>query len=238
MDTQPSSTEVSSSGEGKRDPEPSSALPTSSGKGTALLALALAGILVGAGAIALVMARTPRANAAVATATVPPPATAPVPRGAPGSPRELPARSPKWSGGVEHVGRRTRVVFFELAAENEITMWTRRVRPVLSVRCVGESTEAYVLTEAAAAIEGNGETNTVSLAFDDAAPQKQTWFPSDDYQALFSPDAIALSRQIAGARTLRFGFTPYNAAPAVAQFDLRGFDAHIGEIAKSCRWKS
>jgi hypothetical protein len=129
------------------------------------------------------------------------------------------------------------VIFFELVADNEISMWTRRVRPVLSVRCVGGSTEAYVLTEAAAAMEENRGTHTVSLAFDGGAPQKQAWFPSDDYQALFSPDAVALAREIAGARTLRFGFTPYNGAPAVAQFDVRGFDAHIGELAKHCRWK-
>jgi hypothetical protein len=208
------------------------------GKGIAVLAVA--GVLMGAGAVALVMARAPRATETPSPTTVDPRASAPVIRSIPAVPSESTptSPSPNWSGGVERVGRRTHIVFFELAAENEISMWTRRVRPVLSVRCVGGSTEVYVLTEAAASLEENRETHTVSLAFDADEPLKEAWFPSDDYQALFSPDAVTLARRIAAARTLRFGFTPYNAAPAVARFNVRGFDAHIGEIAKSCRWKS
>jgi hypothetical protein len=138
---------------------------------------------------------------------------------------------------VERFGRRARVTYFELSAENEVAVWSRRVRPVLSVRCVEGSTEAYVLTESAAAMEENKGSHTVSLAFDAGAQQKEAWFPSDDYQALFSPDAVTLARQIAGARTLRFGFTPYGAAYAVAEFDVRGFDSLIHDIARSCRWK-
>jgi hypothetical protein len=40
--------------------------------------------------------------------------------------------------------------------------------------------------------------------------------------------------QIAASRTLRVGFTPYNAAPVAIEFDVRGFDDLIGIVAKTC----
>ena len=47
-------------------------------------------------------------------------------------------------------------------------------------------------------------------------------------------EGAAFANQIATARTMRFGFTPYNAKPVVIEFDVRGFDDLIGLVAKTC----
>jgi hypothetical protein len=140
-------------------------------------------------------------------------------------------------GGVINAGTKYREVQYELAAENEISTWARRVRPVLTVRCANGAGEVFVLTESAAAMEGDDGRHTVSVAFDGTPGHSEQWIASDDYAGLFAPDAVDAARRIARARTLRFGFTPYNGSPTVADFDVRGFDAVLDGLARSCRWK-
>jgi hypothetical protein len=152
----------------------------------------------------------------------------------PGSPA-----ASKWTGskkpGWATDGSRT--ITFELAAENDVPVWVKGVRPVLGVRCLGGSTEVFVITEWAASIEGNTGYHTVRVGFDGGADVEQHWFDSSDYQSLFAPNGEALARQIARSKRLRFEFTPYNAAPVVVDFDVHGFDQFVDSIAKVCRWK-
>lgn len=128
-------------------------------------------------------------------------------------------------------------VTFELRAENYVLVWRKRVRPVLGVRCLSGNTDVYVLTDWAASIEPEADRHAVRIGFDSEARSDERWLDSTDYQALFAPDGVALARRIASARTMRFGFTPYNAAPVVAEFDVRGFDALVGSVGRSCKWK-
>lgn len=223
-------------------PGPSSAVsaPQSSGVGGAIAFAAAAAILIGAVAVAFVVARSPREPAASTAAGAS--AKTAASRSAAATPSAVDAApprvtGPKWTGGVERSGRKTHSIYYELEAENEVSMFTRTVRPVLSVRCVSGRTEAYVLTESAAVIEAEKGTHTVTIAFDGGSAETQKWFASDDYQALFSPEAAAFAKRIARAQRLRFGFMPYNGPPANVEFDVRGFDVVIGHVAKSCRWK-
>jgi hypothetical protein len=147
------------------------------------------------------------------------------------------APPPRWSGGVLNAGTRDRSVAYELPANNEVSMWTKRVRPVLCVRCVEGSTEVFVFTDAAAAFEGEARVHTVLIGFDDAPAVPERWYASEGYDALFSPEAIPLARRIAAARRFTFGFTPYNASPVQVQFDVSGFDALAAHIARECRWR-
>ena len=39
------------------------------------------------------------------------------------------------------------------------------------------------------------------------------------------------------AQTLRFGYTPHNAEPVEARFEVRGLAELIGPVAKDCGWK-
>jgi hypothetical protein len=36
---------------------------------------------------------------------------------------------------------------------------------------------------------------------------------------------------------MRFGFTPYNATPVTADFNVQGFDRLAGLVASTCGWR-
>lgn len=144
--------------------------------------------------------------------------------------------APKWTGGLQNSWSKHPSAAYELTAENQVALLAKRVRPVLTVRCEAGRTEVFVLTESAAVIEGDDGKHTVRVGFDGGADVTQRWLASADYDALFSPDPVRLAQQIAGSRSMRFGFAPYGAAPVVAQFDVEGFETLLGTIAKTCRW--
>jgi hypothetical protein len=144
---------------------------------------------------------------------------------------------PKWTGGLHNAWSKHPSAAYELTAENHVALMAKRVRPVLTVRCESGRTEVFVLTESAAVIEGDDGKHTVKVGFDGTADLTQRWLASADYDALFAPDPVRLAQQIAASRSMRFGFTPYGAAPVVAQFDVSGFDTLIRTVAKACRWQ-
>lgn len=182
-------------------------------------------------------------NAPSADRAVPARAATPAPGGSRfGPPAAAPALmnepvTPKWTGGLQNAWSKHPSAAYELIAENQVALLAKRVRPVLTVRCEAGRTEVFVLTESAAVIEGDDGKHTVRVGFDAGSDLTQRWMASADYDALFAPDAVRLAQQIANARTMRFAFTPYGAVPAVARFDVGGFDTLIGTIAKACRWK-
>ncbi|MBI2219999.1 MAG: hypothetical protein HYU53_02185 [Acidobacteria bacterium] len=214
---------------------PAASTPSPSTAGWPVAAIAGVGVLAGAGIVVFLMARAPEAAMGRTDASAAPPAPSTAPSTSP-APVEA-ASTPKWVGGVVNAGTRYREVVYELPAENDISTWARRVRPVLTVRCANGAGEVFVLTESAAAMEGDDGRHTVQVAYDGAAGHAEHWVASDDYAGLFAPDAVATARRIAQARTLRFGFTPYNGSPVVADFDVRGFDRVLDGLARSCRWK-
>ena len=144
----------------------------------------------------------------------------------------------KWIGSKQTRWARdgSKTIAFELEAEKDVAVWMKRVRPLLAIRCLYHTTEVMVLPDSAASIEPN-DRHTVRVGFDGGADVQQSWFGSDDHQALFAPDGAGFANQIATARTMRFGFTPYNAKPVVVEFDVRGFDDLISLVAKTCAGK-
>jgi hypothetical protein len=201
------------------------------------LVLGIAAAVIG-GAVAVVMfvgsRPAPRADVRqtpeveVQAASVVPAARAP-----------LPAAAPRWSG--ENVGRwvgnNRRSIAFELPADNTVAVWMKRVRPLLVVRCLDRTTEVFVYTESAAAIEPQDDDHTVRLSFDDEPAETERWPDAAAHDALFAPDGEAFARRLARAGRLRFSFTPHNAAPVEARFELRGFDELVDPLARTCRWK-
>jgi hypothetical protein len=129
-------------------------------------------------------------------------------------------------------------VIFSLEAENAITGWLKTTKPTLIARCLEHKTELYVVTDMSAKPElGNYQEYTVNLRFDEEKPRSEMWSESTDNKALFAGRAIPLMRRIAKAKTMRVRFTPFNASPQTITFDVRGFDAHLPLIAKTCGWK-
>jgi hypothetical protein len=144
--------------------------------------------------------------------------------------------TPKWSGGVRRSNGRY-VAVYELEADNDIAVWGKIVRPVLTIRCIAGTTEVFVLTQSAAAIDGDDGKHAVRVGYDAEPDGSERWLASDEYDALFAENGVSAARRIAGAHAMRFAFTPYNAAPVVARFQVAGFDAVVPRLAQACRWK-
>jgi hypothetical protein len=149
------------------------------------------------------------------------------------------APSPTWVGARRATWARdgSKTIAFELAARKDVGVWMKSVQPLLIVRCLSRTTEVFVATGSAASIEPQDGSHAVHIQFDDAEPVAESWSDSTSSQELYAPDGVALARRLARARTLRFGFTPYNAAPVVAEFDVRGFDQVVGLVAGTCGWR-
>jgi hypothetical protein len=137
----------------------------------------------------------------------------------------------RWTGGARQS------VAFELRAVNKIHIWTRAVTPVLVVRCQAGRVEPFVFTQSAARMEPQDGDHTVRLAFDDAQEVTERWPDSDEHDALFARDAAAFTAQLVTARTLRFGFEPHNASPAVAQFQVTGLRELLAGSPRQCGQK-
>lgn len=150
-----------------------------------------------------------------------------------------PAERPTW------VGRRqaawasdgSKTIEFELQATSDVPVWMAKVRPSLVVRCVSRSTEVFVAIRSSASIEPQAGSHTVRLQIDDDPEVIQKWSDSVSSQELFAPNAVSLARRLAGAHRMRFGFTPYNAKPVMAEFSVQGFDKLAGLVASTCGWR-
>lgn len=130
-----------------------------------------------------------------------------------------------------------------IEADNQIQAWLDAPRPVLHVGCYDGKISVYVWTGTAASVETYG--HKVTLRFDNNPEfSEDYWVDSDDNKALFEMDddwegtnpAHNLIVQMVQSKTLLFQFTPFNANPVIAQFDLQGLSAHIDEITKPCNW--
>jgi hypothetical protein len=145
---------------------------------------------------------------------------------------------PAWLGSRTAYRTRdgSKTIGFELQASNQVAVWMTRVRPLLVVRCLSRTTEVFVVT-GAASIEPQSGLHTVRLQIDDEESERQQWADSESQQELFAPNAVALTKRLAQARRVRFGYTPYNAAPVVADFVVEGFDKIAGLVANTCGWK-
>jgi hypothetical protein len=147
--------------------------------------------------------------------------------------------APAWVGrrkaGWARDGSKT--IAFEVSALRDVGPATR-ARPSLVVRCLSGRTEVFLALGTAASIEPNSDRHTVHLQIDGEGPSEQLWLDSESSQQLFAPDGVALARRLAQARTLRLGFTPYNSQPAVAEFNVSGFDELVGLVASTCHWRT
>jgi hypothetical protein len=126
-----------------------------------------------------------------------------------------------------------RRIAFELPARNETNVWLKTVRPLLVVRCQEGSMEAFVYTDSPAAMETEDEDHSVRLSFDGAPGRTERWPDSSTHDALFAPNGAEFTAKIMKAESLRFGYTPHNAAPVVAHFDVRGLAEKLGP-ARAC----
>jgi hypothetical protein len=136
-----------------------------------------------------------------------------------------------WTGNQRHSAA------FELPAENTVPIWMSQVRPLLIVRCLSKKTEVFVFTGSALMIEPDTDDHTVNFRFDDEQGTTVRWPDSAEHDALFAPDATEFAQRLMRARTLRFGYTPHNAATVEAHFEVSGLTGLLEPVAKECGWK-
>jgi hypothetical protein len=111
------------------------------------------------------------------------------------------------------------------------------VRPHLVVRCVSRVTEVYVSLGSPASLEEQAGSHTIRIQIDNDPPVLQRWTDSESSQELFAPDGVELTRRLADAERLSFGFTPFNSSPAVAEFTVQGFNELAPLVANACGWR-
>lgn len=128
------------------------------------------------------------------------------------------------------------VVNLSLPANNEIKAWLTSALPSLHIRCKENATELFIVTHTSADVEGMYDEHTVEIRLDKGQMFKQRWSASTDNNALFAPNAIALSQKIAAAHKMVVRFTPFNANPQVMEFDVAGLDGHLALVAETCKW--
>ena len=209
------------------------------GVGSLMLLASSMRVPEGAGDVAKPVAATPAtsANAAEAPAAAVDNAVAAAPVAR--EPVDEPADrvpKPRWTAAANSrkAGYGTNIVF-ELAADQDIEVWRKRVRPVLTMRCTARTTEVFIVTQAPAAIEDKTNRHSVKVAFDGHEPVDQMWEHSIDHDALFALNGPAMMRQIARSRAMSFSFAPFNAPPATVTFTTAGFDVHQKAAAGKCR---
>ncbi len=147
--------------------------------------------------------------------------------------------APAWVGRRQATwaGDGSKTIAFELEASSDVPVWMTRARPHLVVRCLSRHTEVFVALGSAASIEPQASSHTVRVQIDDDPELLQRWSESVSSQELFAPDGLVLARRLARAHRLRFGFTPYNSRPVVADFLVQGFDQLAGLVANTCGWR-
>jgi hypothetical protein len=191
------------------------------------------GFLVVGGTLALVIASSSPAVPVVTTAA--PTATKPTPTPAPVTPGLVVS---KWKqADRDWLWNVRKGAAFELRAENRVAIWQGIAQPLLVIRCEPGGMQTFVYTASALQIEPEDENHTVRITFDEEPEITERWADSNDHDALFAPDGPAFARRLMQARTLKFGYTPHNAARAVAEFHVTGLEAIVEPAAKQCQWK-
>jgi predicted Ser/Thr protein kinase len=129
-------------------------------------------------------------------------------------------------------------VMLGLDSNDRVQGWLESVRPTLVIRCLEHKTSVYVVTGMGAQpVAGEYDQHPVELRFNEGKPITQWWRQSTDSKALFASSPIVLSRRLTKSNRLRFRFTPFNASPAIASFDLRGLDRLLPKVANACGWR-
>jgi len=213
---------------------PPAPLPAASTRLGPYLAVVAAVVVAGAAMIAFMSARpSARESVPAPTATAGHSSTPRVASIA-SSPNALP---PQWSSRnqARWVSNHPKSVAFELAADRDVPVWMHRVQPLLVVRCLAHKADVFVFTDSPARIEPEDENHTVNVAFDADPVATERWMDSEEHDALFAPDGTAFARRLAASHSMRFGFTPHNAAPVTVQFTTTGFDRVLERVATQCR---
>jgi type VI secretion system protein VasI len=128
-------------------------------------------------------------------------------------------------------------VLLSLDAENTVEGWLTITLPTLVLMCRETELDVYVDVETQSNVEyGLYEKATVRVRFDNNQAFETIASESTDGEALFFQDPYQMIISMLRSNEMVFGFTPFNANPAVTTFDLRGLENVIEPLKQSCNW--
>lgn len=128
-------------------------------------------------------------------------------------------------------------VALSLEAENFIEGWLTTTLPTLVLRCQEKEIDVYVNIGTQSDVEyGLYEKATVRVRFDQNQAFETVTSESTTGEALFFQDPHEIIIAMLRSNEMVFGFTPFNADPAVTTFDLRGLKNVIEPLKQSCNW--
>jgi hypothetical protein len=147
--------------------------------------------------------------------------------------------APTWTGERKATWANdgSKTIAFELQATHDAPAWMSSVRPVLVVRCLSRTTQAFVMLGTSSNFEEDTFHRTVRVQWDDGPVTAEQWQTSESAQELFAPDGVVFARTLVASKRLRFGFTPFNAPPITVEFAVQGFDQLAGLVAATCGWR-
>ncbi|MBL7836457.1 MAG: hypothetical protein JNM67_02975, partial [Bacteroidetes bacterium] len=126
-------------------------------------------------------------------------------------------------------------VALSLEAESFIEGWLTTTLPTLVLRCKEKEIDVYVNIGTQTNVEyGLYDAATVRVRFDQDQAFKTVANESTDGDALFFQDPHEMIIAMLKSNEMVFGFTPFNADPAVTTFDLRGLKDVIEPLKQSC----
>jgi hypothetical protein len=217
--------------------EPVEEIAQPAGGGGRRRLLLIAATVVGGGVITLGALRgggdQPTMAAPVATPASPSPTVTTAVTREPEAP--APPAATWIDNGSMWLGASQKGIALELPARNETPVWMRTVRPLLVVRCVARRTDVFVFTDSAIAMEAKDSDHTVRIRLDDGPDRVERWPDSSSHDALFAPDGKRLLGELSGGRSLAVSYTPHNAAPVTARFDVAGLAERLGSNARHCQ---
>jgi hypothetical protein len=128
-------------------------------------------------------------------------------------------------------------IALSLEAEDFIEGWLTTTMPTLVLRCKERDIAVYVKVGMQSNVEyGLNDAATVRIRFDQNQAFEAVANESTDGDALFFQDPHAMIIAMLKSNEMVFGFTPFNADPAVTTFDLSGLANVIDPLKQSCYW--
>jgi len=104
----------------------------------------------------------------------------------------------------------------------------------LIVRCREHKTEVYIALDDFL----GSESSQVIYRLDNQPSRTGTWSHSTDGKAVFAPNAISLSRELATARTLFARISDFQGTSYDIEFKVEGLGTLLPKVATACKWEA
>ena len=119
-----------------------------------------------------------------------------------------------------------------LKAEKAVEGWMKTFVPILTIQCTKGNSALYVETGMGLEVT-MVDKQVVHLQFDNNKPFPHSWREITN-ATVSARDATVLIKRLVQSQKFIFEFTPFNAAPAQAEFAVAGLSAYSPQLAKVC----